>query len=194
MDEQRLIDANSLLSGIGNYDLQVVVYKNDDRLEIMTKVVQAVQDHAAKCVSDAPTIDPESLPIVQQLRAELAKVKAEKDEYKELFFSYKHVCGGIAPQRIGELVEADKDGRCVVFPCRPSDVTVYQLRNKKHARGIGVHPRHIHCATVWADGKYEFEHQGMEPCKGKDLGKTWFLTEEAAEAALAKEEGQCDVK
>lgn len=139
-------------------------------------------------------IDPETLPIVKQLRAELTKVKAEKDEYKELFFSYKHVCGGIAPQRIGELVEADKDGRCVVFPCRPSDVTVYQLRNKKHARGIGVHPRHIHCATVWADGKYEFEHQGMEPCKGKDLGKTWFLTEEAAEAALAKEEGQCDVK
>lgn len=96
--------------------------------------------------------------------------------------------------RLRELVEADKTGRCAIFPCRPSDVTVYQLRNKKHARGIGVHPRHIHCATVWADGRYQFEHQGMEPCKGKDLGKTWFLTKETAEAALAKEEGQCDVK
>lgn len=88
--------------------------------------------------------------------------------------------------RLRELVEADKDGRCVVFPCRPSDVTVYQLRNKKHARGIGVHPRHIHCATVWADGRYQLEHQGMEPCRDKDLGKKWFLSEEAANAALAK--------
>lgn len=89
--------------------------------------------------------------------------------------------------RLRELVEADRNGRCVVFPCRPSDVTVYQLRNKKHARGIGVHPRHIHCATVWADGRYQLEHQGMEPCRDKDLGKKWFLSEEAANAALAKE-------
>ena len=88
--------------------------------------------------------------------------------------------------RLRELVEADRNGRCVVFPCRPSDVTVYQLRNKKHARGIGVHPRHIHCATVWADGRYQLEHQGMEPCRDKDLGKKWFLSEEAANAALAK--------
>lgn len=65
-----------------------------------------------------PTIDPESLPIVRQLREELARVTAERDEYKELFFSYKHVCGGIEPQRIGELVEADKTGRCVVLPDR----------------------------------------------------------------------------
>ena len=79
MAEQRLIDANSLLHGMGNYDLQVVTYKNDDRLEIMTKVVQAVQDHAAKCVLDARTINPEDLPIVQQLREELARVAAERN-------------------------------------------------------------------------------------------------------------------
>src|SRR5699024_8684496 len=50
--------------------------------------------------------------------------------------------------RLRELVEADREGRCVVLPCKPSDVTVYQLRNKKHARGVGVSPRHISCATV----------------------------------------------
>lgn len=183
MDEQRLIDANNFPA------------KRLDPDECLCGRMYACGwNGVIHLIEDAHTIDPESLPIVQQLRAELAKVKAEKDEYKELFFSYKHVCGGIAPQRIGELVEADKDGRCVVFPCKPSDVTVYQLRNKKHARGIGVHPRHIHCAMVWANGRYQLEHQGMEPCKGRDLGKTWFLTKEAAEAALAKEEEQCDVK
>lgn len=184
----RLIDADFLLSYTSDMEVQT------GKKCCANAVKTCIDEFFPYVVADCPTIDPETLPVVQQLRAELAKVKAEKDEYKELFFSYKHVCGGIAPQRIGELVEADKDGRCAVFPCRPSDVTVYQLRNKKHAQGIGVHPRHIHCATVWENGRYQFEHQGMEPCKGKDLGKTWFLTAEAAEAALAKEEEQCDVK
>lgn len=83
-----------------------------------------------------------------------------------------------------ELVEAHKIGRCVVFPCQPSDVTVYQLRNKKHALGVGVHPRHVSCATVWKDGHYQLDHQGYEPCRDRDFGKTWFLTEKEAVTAL----------
>lgn len=79
MAEQRPIDANLLLHEIGNYSLQVACNKSDGRLEIMTKVTQAVQDHAAKCIDAAPTIDPETIPIVRQLRAELARVTAERD-------------------------------------------------------------------------------------------------------------------
>lgn len=90
-------------------------------------------------------------------------------------------------RRIAELVQADREGRCVILPCKPSGVTVYQLRNKKHALGPGVHPRHIYCTTVWADGKYQLEHQGYEPCRDRDFGKKWFLDEEAAEAALKGE-------
>ena len=37
--------------------------------------------------------------------------------------------------RLRELVQADREERCVVLPCKPSNVTVYQLRSKKHARG-----------------------------------------------------------
>lgn len=85
-----------------------------------------------------------------------------------------------------ELIQADRDGRCAVLPCKPSDITVYQLRGKKHALGVGVHPRHIYCATVWANGRYQLEHQGQEPCLDKDFGKTWFLKEEEAKAALEK--------
>lgn len=50
----------------------------------------------------------------------LRGLKKERDEYKELFFAYKHVCGGIDPKRIGELVEADKSGRCVLLPVKPN--------------------------------------------------------------------------
>ena len=88
--------------------------------------------------------------------------------------------------RLQELVEADQEGRIAVFPCKPSDVTVYQLRNKKHALGIGVHPRHVGCAKVWGNGKYELLHGGDVPCKDKDFGKTWFLKEDEAQAALEK--------
>ena len=86
--------------------------------------------------------------------------------------------------RLRELIKADREGRIAVFPCKPSDVTVYQLRNKKHALGMGVHPRHVGCARVWGNGKYELLHGGDVPCKDKDFGKTWFLKEDEAQAAL----------
>ena len=93
-----------------------------------------------------------------------------------------------------QLIEADREGRIAVFPCKPSDVTVYQLRNKKHALGMGVHPRHVGCAKVWGNGKYELLHGGDVPCKDKDFGKTWFLKEDEAQAALkAMKESENDV-
>lgn len=90
--------------------------------------------------------------------------------------------------RLRELVEADRDGRCVVLPCKPSDVTVYQLRNKKHARGMGVSPRHVGSTSVWGNGHYALHHQGLDDCLDRDFGKTWFLTEEEAQAALRREQ------
>ena len=93
---------------------------------------------------------------------------------------------GVPVGRLRELVQADREGRIAVFPCKPSDVTVYQLRNKKHALGVGVHPRHVGCAKVWGNGKYELLHGGDVPCKDKDFGKTWFLKKDEAQAALEK--------
>lgn len=94
--------------------------------------------------------------------------------------------GGLG--RLRELVQADREGRCVVLPCKPSNVTVYQLRSKKHARGRGVSPCHVGCAVVWVGGHYALEHQGDEPCWDRDFEKTWFLTPEAAEKALEEME------
>lgn len=90
--------------------------------------------------------------------------------------------------RLRELAQADREGRCVVLPCKPSDVTVYQLRSKKHALGIGVHPRHVYNTEVWGNGRYALHHQGDSPCVDKDYGKTWFLNEEEAQSALRREQ------
>lgn len=110
MTEQRLIDANKLN--------RKKKYLFETRGLPFPKSEWFIK---ADDLFSAPSIDPETLPIVQELREELARVTAERDDYKELFFSYRNVCGGHDPQRISELVEADKDGRCVVLPSHEAD-------------------------------------------------------------------------
>lgn len=83
--------------------------------------------------------------------------------------------------------QAKSKGRLVVLPCKAGD-TIYQLRNKKHAKGKGISPRIVTCVTVFGSKMYRVEHQGTTPCEVYELGKTWFLTREAAEAALSEME------
>ena len=64
MAEQRLIDANALL------DKQESLYMKGHVL---------FHGVTAYAIENVPTIDPEALPIVRQLRAELARVTAERD-------------------------------------------------------------------------------------------------------------------
>ena len=106
----------------------------------------------------------------------IERLTAENEALRE------HVLG-MDPSRLRELAEADKAGRCVVLPCKVGD-TVYQLRQKTHARGMGISPRIVSSACVWADGSYALTHQGMLYCQDRDLGKTWFLTREEAERAM----------
>nr|DAL96786.1 MAG TPA: hypothetical protein [Caudoviricetes sp.] len=101
---------------------------------------------------------------------------------------YVDACGEIPLKRIRNLAQADREGRCVVLPCRPSDVTVYQLRSKKHARGVGISCRHVGSTSVWGAGHYALHHQGFEDCLDREFGKTWFLSREEAEAALSRQQ------
>ena len=66
--EQRLIDANALREDWLENGENEYVYDTNSFLESL---------------DDAPTIDPETLPIVRQLRAELARVTAERDAAKD---------------------------------------------------------------------------------------------------------------
>lgn len=109
-----------------------------------------------------------------------AEVHSMYSEWKAMM-SVLNSIGGY--DRLRELAEADKAGRCVVLPCKPGD-TVYQIRKKTHARGMGISPRIVSSACVWADGSYALTHQGMLYCQSGDMGKTWFLTREEAEKAL----------
>lgn len=95
--------------------------------------------------------------------------------------------GCIVPKiycRLAKYEDAESAGLLVMPPVKAGDV-IYQLRSKKHALGVGVSPRHVHCVMVWGTD-WSVCHSGQEDCRKKDFGKTWFLTKEEAEAALAK--------
>lgn len=96
---------------------------------------------------------------------------------------------GISDERLMEICDAERAGRCIILPCKPSDVTVYEVRDKKHARGIGVSPRHVSCTMVWADGEYRLCHQGTSDLNQLNFGKKWFLKENQAKQKAERRRG-----
>lgn len=131
---------------------------------------------------------------MKRLTGKCSWEEAEKDlsnepKYKDIWERLNKIENNLPDDydldRLLELAKADKEGRAVMFPCRPSDTVVYQLRDKRHTRGPGVQVRHLSCARVWNDG-FALEHQGQKPCIDKEFGKTWFLDEETAKQAFLK--------
>lgn len=71
MAEQRLIDAN-LFEAYGTVIPEE--YRGPGEAAFLAGATEVLER-----IDDAPTIDPETIPIVRQLRAELARVTAERD-------------------------------------------------------------------------------------------------------------------
>ena len=89
---------------------------------------------------------------------------------------------GVPCERVKELCTAEKDGRCVVLPCKLGD-TVYRIIlgeiEEYTVRGFAGRKT---IETVYL----EYRHHGKIYDCSVDI-ETVFLTREAARAALAKE-------
>ena len=99
---------------------------------------------------------------------------------------------GMSPDRLRELAQAEKEGRLVVLPCdvgdKLYDVTLGEVREKivislsmllsKSVNHLVIHAENFRNAVT----SYELQ----------DIGKTFFLTREAAEAALKEREAEHD--
>lgn len=97
---------------------------------------------------------------------------------------------GVTPGRLRELAQAEKEGRLVVLPCdvgdKLYDVTLGEVREKivislsmllsKSVNHLVIHAENFRNAVT----SYELQ----------DIGKTFFLTREAAEAALKEREAE----
>lgn len=82
---------------------------------------------------------------------------------------------GKIPNRLRELVEADKDGRVLILPCKLG-TKVYRIRYT-----IADYPDEpdLEIADTWFTPEYR-----------EDIGKTVFLAREEAEKALQEMEGR----
>lgn len=80
--------------------------------------------------------------------------------------------------RLRELAEADREGRCVVLPCKIGD-TLYRIQRFKRGKNWKKEAEFIRTVELNRNNFWRIVIDG-------ELGKTVFLTREEAEAALAK--------
>lgn len=114
------------------------------------------------------------------MEPEEIKLMKEREEWQP--FEKITSAFGVPLDRICELAEADKDGRCVALPCKVGDM-VYVVDT---VNGItDVYERHITAIMCngW-DGEFFVKLGLFGSYRIADFGKTVFLTREAAEAAL----------
>lgn len=78
--------------------------------------------------------------------------------------------------RLRELVEADREGRCVVLPCKIGD-TLYRIQRFKRGKNWRKEAEYIRTVELNKNNFWRVIFEG-------ELGETVFLTREAAEAAL----------
>ena len=90
----------------------------------------------------------------------------------------RHLCRDCDLGRLEELVKADKEGRTVVLPCKVGD-TLYRV----FAGEIFEH--RVGSMKYFAiQGRWDIETYPFCPCVESSIGKTIFLTSEAAKKAL----------
>lgn len=93
---------------------------------------------------------------------------------------------GVEPSRLRELAEADKDGRCVVRPCKVGDKLYRVFAGEIFEHRVG---RMKYFAI---QGRWDIETYPFCPCVESSIGKTIFLSHKEAEKALRKMEGKKD--
>lgn len=79
--------------------------------------------------------------------------------------------------RIRDLAEADKDGRVVVLPCKVGDTVYFALLGRIIEKQVFSIVSFSNSTRIYCDGTSEY-------FRPEDIGKTFFLTREAAEKAL----------
>ena len=95
---------------------------------------------------------------------------------------------GVTPGRLRELAQAKKEGRLVVLPCKVGDklydITLGEVREKTVISLSMFVPESVNHLVIHAENF----RTAITSYELQDIGKTVFLTREAAEAALKERE------
>ena len=95
--------------------------------------------------------------------------------------------------RLRELVEADRDGRCVVFPCKVGDIVYTNIAFEMY--GYTTSKRTYSAKVVYVGMTdrgirlvIEFDNGRTMQVTNMDIGYFVFFTKEAAEAVMKGEQ------
>ena len=88
---------------------------------------------------------------------------------------------GVDVDRIRELVKADRDGRCVVLPCKTGDTVWFNTYSCNATVCHGVQPHKVKAIRTYVIVAGDHTDVGLPI---ETAGITWFLTENAARDAL----------
>ena len=90
--------------------------------------------------------------------------------------------------RLRELAEADREGRCVVLPCKVEDDVYINIFGRTLPFTV------ISISQMASTPTFKAQHgiRLVYIFKADDVGETVFMTREEAEAALAKIATDCD--
>ena len=102
---------------------------------------------------------------------------------------------GVPADRLKSLAQADKDGRLVVLPCRVGDSVCFMLPDANEYLGYFVSEPHriteVGSRGFWTSGIPDDKPENMDDfTPWEELGKTAFLTQKAAEAALGGDDDE----
>ena len=168
-------------------------------MERLTEKHYLAEDHYMKCSEDCNVdMDCVDCPAFDKLIERLAayedtgltpeEIKAPFTEDTMINLAAQAL--GVEPSRLRELAEADKDGRCVVLPCKVGD-TVWRIVRDGEPHITRDEVRDMYFAD---DMTLCVELVGGRVTFTEKFGKTVFLTREEAEKALQEMDGKKDGK
>lgn len=100
---------------------------------------------------------------------------------------------GVTIDRLRELAQADREGRCLVLPCRIGDTvwTNISMRGDRYRKVDRPYPIKIVYIGMGEETSYfngMYSNERVLPFEVDNIGQTVFLTREEAEAALRREQ------
>ena len=127
---------------------------------------------------------------IERLTAENAALREKVPITEDAMINLAAQVMGVEPSRLRELAEADKDGRCVVLPCKVGD-TVWRIIRDGEPHITRDEVRDMYFAD---DMTPCVELVGGRVTFTEKFGKTVFLSRAEAERDLQEMEGKKDGK
>lgn len=181
------------MSNLGEQAMEILGKLHTERLAYESEYVPLADAANLLTAYEQTGMDPEAIERVVDAYGRGLTLREDAAERLEII-------RGLSTARLRELAEADRDGRCVVLPCKVG-AKVYALEDRSYWKDVPCLYEN-ECEVCDTDCHYyrqemveETEIVGrvvvstgeMESVM-RGLGKTVFLTREAAEAALKGEQ------